>query len=84
MDNLENRPDDYSRLVGDIKERIRSAQYDALRAVNRELVVLYSDIGRMIVERQPGAGWGRSEVAKLARDLQTEFRGAGGFSAANL
>ena len=84
MDNLELRPDDYSSLLGEIKERIRSAQYDALRAVNRELVALYSDIGRMIVDRQAGAGWGKSVVANLATDLQAEFPGAGGFSAANL
>jgi DUF1016 N-terminal domain len=84
VDTSEIRRDDYSRLLGEIKERIRSAQYDALRAVNRELVVLYSDIGRMIVERQAGAAWGKSVVANLARDLQAEFPGAGGFSAANL
>ena len=37
----------YGNLLGDIKERIRSAQYTALRAVNRELIELYWDIGRM-------------------------------------
>ena len=84
VESLELPPNDYSRLLGEIKERIRSAQYDALRAVNRELVELYSDIGRMIVERQAGAGWGKSVVANLARDLQSEFPGASGFSAANL
>ncbi|MBK5226319.1 MAG: hypothetical protein JJD96_07130, partial [Thermoleophilia bacterium] len=39
-------------LLGDITERIRSAQYAALRAVKRDLIGLYWDIGRMIVERQ--------------------------------
>jgi hypothetical protein len=38
--------------VVEVKERIRSAQYEALKAVNKELVGLYWDIGRMIVERQ--------------------------------
>ncbi len=36
-------PQDYGRLLGEIKERIRSAQYEALRKVNRELISLYWD-----------------------------------------
>ena len=43
-------PDDYTGLLAEVRERIRSAQYAALRAVNTELVGLYWDIGRMIVE----------------------------------
>ena len=77
-------PPNYTDLLGEIKQRIRSAQYEALRAVNRELVGLYWDIGRLIVERQQGDTWGRSVVDQLARDLQVEFPGIGGFSAANL
>jgi predicted nuclease of restriction endonuclease-like (RecB) superfamily len=77
-------PQDYGRLLGEIKERIRSAQYEALRKVNSELISLYWDIGRLIVERQRDAGWGKSVVETLAEDLQAEFPGIGGFSAANL
>ena len=77
-------PQDYGRLLGEVKERIRSAQYEALRKVNSELISLYWDIGRLIVERQRDAGWGRSVVETLSRDLQAEFAGIGGFSAANL
>ena len=74
----------YTALLVDIKERIRSAQYAALRAVNRELIELYWDIGRLITERQSGETWGRSVVENLAKDLQSEFPGITGFSAANL
>ncbi len=77
-------PQDYGRLLSEVKERIRSARYEALRAVNKELISLYWDIGRLIVERQRDAGWGRSVVETLAEDLQAEFHGIGGFSAANL
>jgi predicted nuclease of restriction endonuclease-like (RecB) superfamily len=77
-------PSDYPNLLGEIKERIRSAQYAALKAVNKELIALYWDIGRMIVERQQGGTWGTSIVEQLARDLQAEFPGIQGFSAANL
>ena len=77
-------PQEYHELLGTIKERIRGAQYEALRAVNKELLALYWDIGRLIVERQEDRGWGRSVVEQLARDLQAEFPGTGGFSARNI
>ena len=77
-------PADYARLLGAIKERVRTAQYEALRAVNKELVALYWDIGRMIVERQQGRSWGTAVVRTLADDLQKEFPGMSGFSARNI
>jgi hypothetical protein len=78
------KPGDYPRLLSEVKERIRSAQYEALKAVNKELVGLYWDIGRMIVERQDVEGWGKAVVEQLAADLRMEFPGVGGFSASNL
>lgn len=78
------KPRGYGNLLGEIKERIRTAQYAALSAVNRELNELYWDIGRMIVERQSGNKWGKSIVLLLANDLQDEFPGIKGFSPSNL
>ena len=75
---------EYHRLLAEIKERVLAAQYAALRAVNKELVTLYWDIGRMIVERQAGETWGQSVVQRLAADLQAEFPGIAGFSTQNL
>lgn len=80
LDRSENDPS----LLAEIKERIRTAQYEALKAVNKELVGLYWDIGRMIVERRDAEGWGKSVVERLSEDLRREFPGVGGFSAANL
>ena len=77
-------PEDYGSLLLEVKERIRAAQYQALRAVNRELIGLYWDIGRLIVERQAGDTWGKSIVQQLSGDLQKEFPGISGFSASNL
>lgn len=75
---------EYVALLAEIKLRIRSAQYEALKAVNKEQIDLYWDIGRMIVERQTGDTWGRSVVKNLAADLQREFPGIAGFSVSNL
>ena len=75
---------DYTDLLIEVKERIRAAQYAALKAVNKELVGLYWDIGRLIAERQEREGWGKSVVVRLADDLQREFPGIKGFSVQNL
>ena len=75
---------EYAELLKNIKERITAAQYEALKAVNKELIALYWDIGRLIVERQTDKSWGKSVVQKLAKDLQVEFLGIKGFSASNL
>jgi predicted nuclease of restriction endonuclease-like (RecB) superfamily len=80
IQNSEN----YRSLLVEVKHRIRSAQYEALKAVNRELMTLYWDIGKAIVTRQEVAGWGKSVVEQLAQDLQAEFFGIGGFSARNI
>jgi predicted nuclease of restriction endonuclease-like (RecB) superfamily len=74
----------YVELLGQIKQRIRSGQYEALRAVNRELIALYWDIGQLIVTRQAGEAWGRSVVKTLAQDLKRDFPSVTGFSASNL
>ena len=76
--------DDYRNLLLEVKQRIRSAQYAALRAVNKELITLYWDIGQLIVTRQQGETWGKSVVEQLAKDLQAEFPGISGFSARNI
>ena len=60
-------------LLAEVKERVRSAQYEALKAVNREGVALYWDIGKLIAGRQNREGWGESVVERLANDLQNEF-----------
>ncbi len=75
---------DYTILLKDIKQRIHSAQYEALKAVNKELIFLYWDIGKMIADRQEGKTWGKSIVEQLAKDLQAEFLGIKGFSSQNL
>ncbi|PPT09115.1 hypothetical protein CKA32_001372 [Geitlerinema sp. FC II] len=77
-------PEDYANLLSEVKQRIRDAQYQALKAVNQELIALYWDIGKTIVTRQQGETWGKSIVQQLAKDLQSEFPGISGFSAANL
>lgn len=60
------------------------AQYEAMKQVNKSLLTLYWEIGKSIVEKQNEYGWGKSIVETLSKDLQNEFPGVQGYSAANL
>ena len=75
---------EYKTLFGEIKNRILKGQYEALKAVNRELISVYWDIGKLIVERQKSETWGKSVVDQLSKDLKEEFPGVRGFSASNI
>jgi predicted nuclease of restriction endonuclease-like (RecB) superfamily len=77
-------PPDYAEFLESLKARVRQAQTQAMLSVNRELIRLYWEIGREIVQRQDQAGWGRSVVEQLADDIRRSFLGMGGFSRTNV
>jgi predicted nuclease of restriction endonuclease-like (RecB) superfamily len=77
-------PTDYSAFLESLKNRIQQAQTKAMLSVNRELIQLYWDIGRLIVDRQEHAGWGQSVLERLADDLQKALPGVNGFSRSNV
>jgi predicted nuclease of restriction endonuclease-like (RecB) superfamily len=77
-------PEGYADWLADLKTRIHSAQQRATLAVNRELVLLYWQIGRDILARQAAQGWGAKVIERLAQDLRTAFPDMKGFSPPNL
>lgn len=77
-------PAGYADWLADLKGRIHTAQQRATLAVNRELVLLYWQIGRDILARQAQQGWGAKVIERLAHDLRTAFPEMKGFSRANL
>jgi predicted nuclease of restriction endonuclease-like (RecB) superfamily len=74
----------YQQLVSDATDRVQAGQLAAFRAVNKELMTMYWDLGKMIFERQQQHAWGNSVVESLAKDLQKVFPGISGFSKTNL
>lgn len=70
-------------FIAEIKAKVRQAQYEALKAVNVQLINLYWEIGKSISEKQ-SESWGKAIVPTLSQELQKEFPGMGGFSATNL
>ena len=77
-------PEGYALWLDELKSRIHGAQQRAALAVNRELVQLYWQIGRDILQRQATQGWGSKVIERLAHDLRVAFPGMKGFSRANL
>ena len=75
---------DYRQFIEKLKARVVNARVTAARRINQELILLYWDIGRAIVEKQQTLGWGESVVELVAKDLQAAFPGTTGFSSFNL
>lgn len=75
---------DYVTFLSEVKSRIRSAQYEAMKVVNEQHIQLNWDIGKMIVEKQEKLGWGKSVVKQVSKDIQLEFPGITGYSTDNL
>lgn len=75
---------DYKNFIGEIKNKIRNSQYEAMKEVNRTLINLYWGIGREIYNQQQEKGWGKSIVEVLSKELKKEFPDVKGFSSSNL
>jgi len=77
-------PDSYDVFFSDLKKRINTARVKAALAVNKELILLYWQIGTQILAKQAEEGWGSKIIAQLAKDLKREFPDMKGFSTRNL
>jgi predicted nuclease of restriction endonuclease-like (RecB) superfamily len=76
--------DGYQILLRELKLRIRTARLQAALAVDQELILLYWDIGRELLERQAREGWGSRVIDRLSADLRRDFPDMTGLSARNL
>jgi len=77
-------PSDYSSFLVSIKNRVQQAQLKAVLSVNRELILLYWQIGNAIWKRQQEQAWGAKVIEQLSLDLHAAFPQMRGFSARNL
>lgn len=83
-DSLFPELSNYDAFLSILKQRIRTAQVRAALVVNQELVLLYWQIGREILQRQQDEGWGTKVIERIAKDLKREFPEIKGFSRTNL
>jgi predicted nuclease of restriction endonuclease-like (RecB) superfamily len=77
-------PKGYGEWLADVKARVRATRYRAARAANTELMHLYWSVGRDIIERQEGEGWGAGVVDRFSRDMRAEFPDQDGWSRRNV
>jgi hypothetical protein len=74
----------YSKFVQEVKQQILESRYNAARLVNKELLLLYYNIGKMLHEKIRQAKWGDKVLQNISADLQKELPGLKGFSFRNL
>ncbi len=74
----------YAGVITDIKKKIRTSQYQALKSVNIELISLYRDIGKKVSEMVRYNDRGKGIVKNISSDIWKEFPGITGFSDRNI
>ena len=75
---------DHTAAFQEIATIIDRSRENAFRAVNRELITMYWEIGRHISERSKSGGWGKSVVAEFSNFVQSNYSGIKGFSPQNI
>ncbi|MGN6353261.1 MAG: PDDEXK nuclease domain-containing protein [Parafilimonas sp.] len=74
----------YLQFVQEVKQQILRSRYQAAKLVNKELLLLYYSIGKMIFEKVQKEKWGHAIIDNLSKDIQAELPGLRGFSSKNL
>ena len=77
-------PESYATTFAELKARIESERLRVVLAANSAMVLLYWDIGRVILARQENEGWGAKVVDRLSADLSRAFPDMRGLSPRNL
>jgi predicted nuclease of restriction endonuclease-like (RecB) superfamily len=75
---------DYRNWLIELKSTIKQSQIKAALSVNSELIQLYWNLGRQLVEKQENTYWGSGFIDQLSKDLKEEFPEMKGFSRSNL
>ena len=77
-------PDSYAVVLTELKHRIAEGRIRTVLAANAAMVMLYWDIGRIILQRQEQEGWGTKVIDRLSADLRKAFSDMQGLSPRNL
>ncbi len=75
---------EYKVWLNDLKAKIKNSQIKASLHVNKELILLYYDLGKQIIEKQNHSKWGNGIIDQLSTDLKKSFDDVTGFSKSNL
>jgi predicted nuclease of restriction endonuclease-like (RecB) superfamily len=77
-------PESYPGVLSEIKRRIKTERLRTVMAANSAMIILYWDIGRLILERQEREHWGAKVIDRLSADLREAYPDMSGLSPRNL
>lgn len=77
-------PEGYVNFLETLKLKIRQSRQKAVLSVNRELLMIYWEIGNAILRQQELTGWGGKVIDRISADLKIDFPDFKGLSVRNL
>lgn len=77
-------PHDHALMLEKLKAPIQEERSRVVLSANAAMVLLYWDIGQVILERQQREGWGAKVIDRLSTDLRQAFPDMRGLSPRNL
>ncbi len=83
-ENLSAMPENYQLFISQLKEQIKSERFKSVLSANRDMILMYWNIGNLILEQQKNKGWGSKVIDRMSYDLRQEFPDMSGFSPRNL
>jgi hypothetical protein len=72
---LAELPEDYLLTLAEIKQRIQKERIRVVVSANQGMVLLYWDLGRLILDRQMRQGWGPRSSTAWRRNFARRSRG---------
>jgi predicted nuclease of restriction endonuclease-like (RecB) superfamily len=75
---------EYKQFIQNLKIEVKQARLKAVRSVNTQLIELYYNIGKKIVQKQAETNWGDNLIGQIEIDLKKEFPDITGFTRRNL
>lgn len=78
------KPEGYGDWLAGVKARVHAAQQRAALTVNREMLLVYWELGRDLLDRQARDSWGSGVIEQVSMDLRAAFPEMKGFSSSNL
>lgn len=77
-------PVEYTEWRQDIEQLIELSKLRTMMTINTNTLTLYWNIGKQIIEKQQGLGWGNHVITQLSKDLAKRFPDDRGYSERNL
>ncbi|WP_084490009.1 PDDEXK nuclease domain-containing protein [Niabella ginsenosidivorans] len=74
----------YKQTLKELKSMILASRYRAAALANKELLLLYFSVGKLIADKAKAEAWGARVLEQVSKDLQKELPGLRGFSATSL